>query len=77
VSDDLSQIVYQKICKSQHFIISELSCEFPKISGTVLYKIITVRLGNHKFSARLISKILKGVHKTVNNSSTDFFRTIP
>jgi hypothetical protein len=29
--------------------ISELSCELPQISRTVLYKIITVRPGYHKF----------------------------
>jgi hypothetical protein len=44
-------------------MISELSCEFPQISCTVLYEIITVKLGYHKFCARCIPEILMGVHK--------------
>lgn len=46
VSDDLVQ--NEIWC----FSISELLCEFPQISHTVLYKIIIVRLGYHKFCAR-------------------------
>jgi hypothetical protein len=41
VSDDLVQSMDQKICKRWHITISELSHEFPQISCTVLYKIIT------------------------------------
>jgi hypothetical protein len=44
VSDDLVQTVEQKICERRHFTISELSCEFPQISRTNLYNIITVIL---------------------------------
>jgi hypothetical protein len=39
--DDLVQSVHQKICESQRFTISELLCEFPQISCTVPYKIIS------------------------------------
>jgi hypothetical protein len=52
VSDDLVQSVDQKINERQRFTISELSCKFPQISHTVLYKITTVRLGYHKFCIR-------------------------
>jgi hypothetical protein len=52
VSDDLVQSVDQKICERRWFTISELSCEFPQISRTFLYEIITIRLGYHKFCAR-------------------------
>jgi ACT domain-containing protein len=52
VSDDLAQTVKQKVSERQCFKISELLCEFPHISRTVLYMIITVRLGYHKFCAR-------------------------
>jgi transposase len=38
VSDDLVQIVDQNICERRHFTISELSCGFPQISRTDLYK---------------------------------------
>jgi transposase len=41
VSDGLVQSVDQKICQRWHFTISELSCEFPHISLTILYEIIT------------------------------------
>jgi hypothetical protein len=41
VSDVLVQSVDQKMCERWHFTISELSCEFPQISYTLLYKIIT------------------------------------
>jgi hypothetical protein len=47
------QSVDQIICERRRFRISEISCEFPQISRTVLYKIITVRLGyHHKLCAR-------------------------
>jgi hypothetical protein len=52
VSDDLVQSVDQKICQRRRFTFSELSCEFPHIPHTVLYKIITDRLSYHKFCAR-------------------------
>jgi hypothetical protein len=54
VSDWLVQSVNQKICERRRFTISELSCGFPHISRTVLYKIITDRLGYHKFCARWV-----------------------
>jgi hypothetical protein len=53
--------VDQKISEKWHFKISELSSEFPQISCTVLYDIIIVKLGYHKFCARCIPKILLGV----------------
>jgi hypothetical protein len=59
----LSKESTKKICERQHFTISELSCEFPQISVTVLYEIITVRLGYHKFCARWVLKMLTGAHK--------------
>jgi transposase len=49
LSDDLVQGADQNICERHHFTISELSCKFPQISHTVLYEIITVGLGYHKF----------------------------
>jgi hypothetical protein len=56
VSDDLVQSVDQKICERRCFIISELSCEFPHLSCTVLYEIITDRLGYHKYCARWVQQ---------------------
>jgi hypothetical protein len=62
VSDDLVQNVDQKICEKECFTISELSCEFPEISYTVLYEIITVRLGYYKFCIRWVPKMPMDVH---------------
>jgi hypothetical protein len=68
VSDDLVQSV-EKICEKQSCRISVLSCEFPQISRTLLYEIITVRLGYHKFCARWVPKTLTGAHKTQRMAS--------
>jgi hypothetical protein len=48
VSDDLVQIVDEKNCERQRFIVSELLSEFPHISHTLLYEIITVTVGYYK-----------------------------
>jgi hypothetical protein len=45
------------------FTIPELSCEFPQISHTILYEIITVTIGYHKFCIRWVPKALTGAHK--------------
>jgi hypothetical protein len=58
MSDDIFE------SERRRFTISELSCEFTQISRTVLYEIITVRLGYHKFCARWVPKTLTGAHKT-------------
>jgi hypothetical protein len=63
VSDDLVQSVDQKISESRCFKISELSCEFPHISRAILYEIITIRLGYHKFCPTWVPKMITGVHK--------------
>jgi hypothetical protein len=64
VSDDLSESVKKKLCERRRFTISELSCEFPQISHSLLYEPITVRLGYHKFCATHILKMLMAAHKT-------------
>jgi hypothetical protein len=63
VNDNLVQSVNKKITENGHFIISELSFEFPQISCTVLYEIVTHKLGCHKFWPRWVSKMLTDVHK--------------
>jgi hypothetical protein len=69
VSDDLVQSVDTKICERWSFTISELSSDFPSILRTVLYETVIVRLGNHKFCARWLPKMLKGAHKTQRMAS--------
>jgi hypothetical protein len=56
VSDDLVRSVDQKICERRCFTISELSCEFPHTLRTVLYEIITDRLGYRKFWSRFVQQ---------------------
>jgi hypothetical protein len=76
VSDDLVQSVDQKICDRQRFTISELSCEFPQISCTYLYEIITVRTDYHKFCTRWVLKILMGAQNAENDFGFYFYRAI-
>jgi hypothetical protein len=60
-------------------LMKELSCEYPRISHTVLYDIITVRLGCHKFCTTWVPKMLTDAHKMHRMASAfvDFFRAIP
>jgi hypothetical protein len=62
VSDDLVQSVDQTICERWGFTISELWYELPQISCTLLYEIITDRLG-YQVCARSVPKMLKVAHK--------------
>jgi hypothetical protein len=65
---DLVQSVDQNI--SHCFTILELSCEFPHISRTFLYEIITVRLGCHIFCTRQVSEMLNDALKAHRMAST-------
>jgi hypothetical protein len=70
VSGNLVQSAGQNICERRRFTISELSCEFPQISCTALYEIITVRLDHHhKLCTRWVPKMLTSVHKTQRMAS--------
>jgi hypothetical protein len=69
VSDDIIQKVLTKICERRRFTISELSLKFQQILHTVLYEIVTFRLGYHKFCARWVPEILTGGHKTQRMAS--------
>jgi hypothetical protein len=67
VSDDLLQSVNQTICERWNFRISEHSCEFPQISCTLLYEIITVRL-----SQVLCKMGSKNAHEYIQNAKNGF-----
>jgi hypothetical protein len=73
VNDDLVQ------SERRRMKMSELSNEFPQISLTVLYEIITVRIVCHKFYAKCVPKILTSEHKNQRMASdfTYTFRAIP
>jgi hypothetical protein len=49
--------------------MSEISCDFPQFSCTLLYEIITVRQGSHKFCATLVPKMFTDAHKTQRMAS--------
>jgi uncharacterized protein YPO0396 len=58
VHEDIVQRVYQKICERRCFTISELSCEFPQISCTVLYEISQIGYATTNFEEDGFQKCL-------------------
>jgi hypothetical protein len=76
VSDRFVQSVGQKLCERRHITVSGISCEFPQISSTVPYEIITVKIGYHKFCTRWFLKMLTGAHKTQRMTLASTLRAI-
>jgi hypothetical protein len=58
VTVELVQKLDQCLCGKRRFTISEISDEFLQTSRTTLYRIVTDRLGYHKFCARWVPKQL-------------------
>jgi hypothetical protein len=52
LSDDLVQSVEQINCERRLFAISELSCEFPQISRTLLYSLSVAFVGGGRAADR-------------------------
>jgi transposase len=67
VTNELVQKIDGKVRDNRRFTISELSDEFPQISRTVLYEIVTESLGYKKYCARWVHKILSEHHKKSTN----------
>jgi len=63
VTDELFQKVNQCMHGKHRFTISGLPEEFPQTSRTTLYRIVTDRLGDHKFCSRWVPKQLTDFHK--------------
>lgn len=63
VTDEIVSKVDEKIKEDRRFTITELSLSFPQISRSLLHKIVTQKLGYHKFCARWVPKILTETHK--------------
>ncbi|GFV70112.1 HTH_48 domain-containing protein [Trichonephila clavipes] len=65
VTDELVAKVDEKIRENRRFTITELSLSFPQVSRTLLFEIVTQKLGYHKFCARWVPKlcVLTGHHK--------------
>ncbi|GBN09142.1 hypothetical protein AVEN_170719-1 [Araneus ventricosus] len=64
VNDGLVAKVNEKIRENRRFTIRMLFDEFPQISKTVLYEIVTNRLNYRKLCSRWVPKMLTDVHRT-------------
>jgi hypothetical protein len=51
VTQELVQMIDEKVRQNRRFTISELSHQFPQISRALLHKVITEDLGYRKFCA--------------------------
>jgi len=63
ITDDLAEKVNTTIRGNCHFTISELSLEFPQVSRSVIYDIVSEKLGYKKLCAGWVPKMLTGKHK--------------
>jgi hypothetical protein len=55
VTQELVQMIDEKVRDNRRFTISELSHQFPQISRALLHKVITEDLGYRKFCARWVA----------------------
>jgi hypothetical protein len=56
VTQELVQMIDEKVRENRRFTISELSHQFPQISRALSHKVITEDLGYRKFCARWVPK---------------------
>lgn len=56
----------EKISEIPHFKITELSGLFSQLTRTILYELVTYKLGYHKFCTSWVAKLLTDNHKTKN-----------
>jgi len=63
ITDDLMEKVNTTIRGNRRFIISELSLKFPQVSRSVIYDIVSEKLGSKKLCARWVPKMLTDEHK--------------
>ena len=71
----LVECVDQVVRGKRRFTISELSEEFPEISRSALYTIVSKDLGYRKLCARWVPKMLSDDHKTQRMASALTFLT--
>ncbi|XP_023228571.1 histone-lysine N-methyltransferase SETMAR-like [Centruroides sculpturatus] len=64
IIDDLIEKVDCRVKENRRFTISSLSKEFPAVSRSVLYEIVTGRLNYRKLCSRWVPKMLTEEHKT-------------
>ena len=75
INDDLVRAVDEKIRVDRRFTIFSLSLNFPQLSRSALYKIVTDRLLYRKLCSRWVPKMLTEEHKTERASSALCFLT--
>lgn len=64
ITEDLVQKVDERVKEDRRFTISSLSDEFPRVSRSVLYGVVSERLNYRKLCSRWVPKMLSEVHKT-------------
>ena len=64
ITDYLVELVRERFMENRRFTITELSSYFPRISHSLLHKIITEHLLFRKLCARWVPKQLTPEHKT-------------
>ncbi|GFS83321.1 histone-lysine N-methyltransferase SETMAR [Trichonephila clavipes] len=63
ITDDLMQAVETKICENRRFVINILSLEFPDVSRSLVYKIMTEDLNFKKLCSWWVSRLFSPEHK--------------
>ncbi|GFX84710.1 HTH_48 domain-containing protein [Trichonephila clavipes] len=63
ITDDLIQVVETKIRENRRFTTNTLSLEFPDVSRSVVYKILTEDLNFKKLCSRWVSRLHVEEHK--------------
>ncbi|GFY30222.1 histone-lysine N-methyltransferase SETMAR [Trichonephila clavipes] len=63
ITDDLIQAVETKIRENRRFTIATLSLEFPEVSRSVVYEIVTKDLNFKKLCYRWVARILTAEHE--------------
>ncbi|PNF14616.1 hypothetical protein B7P43_G12124 [Cryptotermes secundus] len=64
ITDDLVELVRERIMENRHVTITELSSHVPQISPSLLHEIVTEHLLFRKLCARWVPKQLTPEHKT-------------
>lgn len=63
ITDDLVAAVETKVREDRRFTISTLSLQFPQVSRSVLYKIVSEKLNFKKLCSRWVPRLLTEDHK--------------
>ena len=73
ITDDLVDKVNTTIRGNRRFTISELSLEFPQVSRSMIYDIVSEKLGYKTLCARWVPKMLTYKHKQKRLAAAHLF----